>query len=50
MAGIVAATEAMIRSVREANPKVVVLVAQVIPSGKLPKYAYIPELNEALAK
>lgn len=50
VAGIVAATEAMIRSVREANPKVVVLVARVIPSGKLPKYAYIPELNEALAK
>lgn len=50
VAGIVAATEAMIRSVREVNPKVAVLVAQVIPSGKLPKYSYIPELNEALAK
>ena len=47
--GIVAATESMIRSVRAANPKVVVLVAQVIPSGKLPKYSYIPDLNDALA-
>jgi len=26
------------------------LVAQVIPSGKLPKYEYIPELNVELAK
>lgn len=50
VAGIVAATETMIRSFRETNPQVVVLVAQVIPSGKLPKYSYIPDLNEALAK
>lgn len=50
VAGIVAATETMIRSFRETNPKVIVLVAQVIPSGKLPKYSYIPDLNEALAK
>jgi lysophospholipase L1-like esterase len=48
--GIVTATESMIRSVRAVNPKVIVLVAQVIPSGKLPKYAYIPDLNDALAK
>ncbi len=27
-----------------------VLLAQVIPSGKLPKYDYIPELNLALAE
>jgi acetyl esterase len=48
--GIVAATEAMIRTARSANPRVIVLVAQVIPSGKLPKYEYIPELNGELAK
>lgn len=48
--GIVAATEVMIRTVRSVNPKVVVLVAQVIPSGKLPKYEYIPELNQELGK
>lgn len=47
---IVAATEAMITEFRSANPRVIVLVAQVIPSGKLPKYAYIPALNEAIAK
>ena len=48
--GIVAATEKMIRTARAANPKVIVLVAQVISSGKLPKYEYIPELNVELGK
>lgn len=48
--GIVAATERMIAAFRAVNPQVTVLVAQVIPSGKQPKYAYIPALNEALAK
>lgn len=48
--GIVAATERMIASFRAVNPRVAVLVAQVIPSGKLPKYSYIPELNQALAQ
>jgi lysophospholipase L1-like esterase len=48
--GIIAATEKMIADFRKTNPKVIVLLAQVIPSGKLPKYAYIPELNQELAK
>ena len=48
--GIVTATERMIRAARGANPKMIVLVAQVIPSGKLPKYEYIPELNVELGK
>lgn len=48
--GIIAATEAMIMAVRRINPDVIVLLAQVIPSGKLPKYGYIPELNESLAR
>jgi hypothetical protein len=47
--GILAATESMIRTARTANPKIIVLVAQVIPSGKLPKYEYIPELNGEIA-
>jgi len=46
--GIVAATETMIRDLRKTNPRVTVLLAQVITSGKLPKYSYIPALNEAL--
>ncbi len=48
--GIVAETERLIGAVRAINPRVIVLVAQVITSGKLPKYAYIPELNLAIAK
>lgn len=47
---IIAATETMICTVRRANPKVTVLLAQVIPSGKLPKYEYIPELNRELSE
>lgn len=42
-------TEAMIQAFREVNPKVIVLLAQPIPSSKLPKYSYIPELHSALA-
>ncbi len=48
--GIVAAVETMIAAFRTANPRVVVLLAQVIPGGKLPKYAYIPALNQALGE
>ena len=44
--GIIRDTEAMIDNIREINPDVIVLLAQVIPSGKLPKYSYIPELNK----
>lgn len=47
--GIVAATERLITAFRAINPRVTVLLAQVIPAGKLPKYSYIPELNTALA-
>jgi len=49
VAGIVAAHREMVTTARKLNPKAVVFIAQVIPSGKLPKYAYIPELNVALA-
>lgn len=45
--GIIASERAMIEAARKQNPMVVVLLAQVIPSGKLPKYAYLPELNQA---
>jgi acetyl esterase len=47
---IVAATESLVTAFRETNPRVTVLLAQVIPAGKLPKYTYIPELNAALAR
>ena len=45
--GIIAAERAIIEAARKQNPKVVVLLAQVIASGKLPKYGYLPELNQA---
>lgn len=46
--GIVADTESMIHSFRKENPSVITLLAHPIPSGKLPKYAYLPELYPAL--
>lgn len=46
--GIVCDTRAIIESLERINPDVMVLLAQVIPSGKLPKYSYIPELNREL--
>lgn len=46
--GMIAATESLIQSCRSANSNVVILLAKVIPSGKLPKYAYLADLNEAL--
>jgi lysophospholipase L1-like esterase len=48
--GMISATEKLIHSFRAANPRVVVLLAQVIPAGKLPKYSYLPELNRELAR
>jgi alpha-L-fucosidase 2 len=47
--GIVAATAQLITAFRTTNPGVIVLLAQVIPAGKLPKYSYLPELNAELA-
>lgn len=46
--GIIAATEKLIARFRATNPRVIVLLGQVIPAGKLPKYAYLPALNAAL--
>ncbi|MBI5692079.1 MAG: right-handed parallel beta-helix repeat-containing protein [Verrucomicrobia bacterium] len=48
--GMIAATEKLIAGLRATNPRVVVLLAQVIPAGKLPKYSYLPELNAELAR
>lgn len=48
--GIVASTRDIIEYMRSVNPYVTVLLAQSITAGKLPKYSYIPELNEELAK
>jgi acetyl esterase/lipase len=48
--GIVAATRRILTTLREINPRVIVVVAQPAPKGKLPKYDYLPELDRALAK
>ena len=48
--GVIADTRVIIQTIQEINPKVVILLAQVIPAGKLPKYSYIPDLNIELAK
>jgi lysophospholipase L1-like esterase len=48
VAGILQDTKAIIENIRKINPKVTLLLAQVIPSGKLPKYSYIPKLNKGL--
>ncbi len=50
IANIIAAHESIIRKIRAINPNVKILVAQVITSGKLPKYAYIPTLNKRIAE
>jgi len=48
VAGMLAATRSVINKARAVNPHVTVLLAQVITSGKQPKYSYIPEFNQAL--
>lgn len=50
IAGIIRAQQKIIQVIKRKNPKAVVFVAAVIASGKLPKYAYIPELNLAIKK
>jgi hypothetical protein len=50
VSGIIQATERIIATARRINPRVVVMLAQVIPSDKLPKYGYLPELNVELAR
>lgn len=47
---IINSYKSMINKIRAINPQVCILLAKVIPSGKLPKYSYIPELNKAIVK
>ena len=48
--GMIKAHRSIISKIRAINPDVKIVVAQVITSGKLPKYSYIPELNSRLAE
>jgi len=50
VSGMIASYKSIINKIRAINPNVRILIAQVIPSGKLPKYSYIPELNEKIAE
>jgi len=47
--GMIKDTRAIIAMARVINPQVVILLAQVITSGKLPKYSYLPAFNQELA-
>ena len=47
--GMIKAYKSIISKTQAINPNVYILVAQVIHSGKLPKYSYIPDLNRQIA-
>ncbi len=47
---IIAAHEEIIEKIKNNNSQAIILIAKVIESGKLPKYAYIPELNRRIAQ
>lgn len=50
VSGIIDAQKSIIQKILKINPEAKVLVAKVIPSGKLPKYSYIPALNKEIAQ
>ncbi len=50
VSGIINAQKSIIRKILKINPDAKILVAKVIPSGKLPKYSYIPSLNKKIAQ
>lgn len=46
--GMMRAYKSIIGKIHAVNPQAVVFLAKVTPSGKLPKYSYIPELNRRI--
>lgn len=50
VAGIINAQESIVQQIKAINPNAIIVLSKVIESGKLPKYAYIPELNDALER
>ncbi len=46
--GMIRAYRSIIHKLIAINPEVHILLAKAIPSGKLPKYSYIPELNREI--
>jgi len=47
---IIDAQRSIVSKIKAINPDAAIFVAQIIESGKLPKYAYIPELNIEIKK
>ena len=48
--GMIASYQHVIQTILKINPDARILLAKVIPSGKLPKYSYIPQLNEEIER
>ena len=48
--GMISAYRSIISKILAINPRAYIFMAEVIPSGKLPKYNYIPDLNKQIAK
>lgn len=46
--GMIASYRHIIQTILKINPDAKILLAKVIPSGKLPKYSYIPQLNKEI--
>ena len=46
--GMMRAYKSIIGKIHAVNPQALVFLAKVTPSGKLPKYSYIPELNRRI--
>jgi hypothetical protein len=48
VSSMIKAYRSIIHKIILINPDVHILLAKAIPSGKLPKYSYIPQLNKAI--
>lgn len=46
--GIMRAYKSIVGKIMKINPEVKIVVSKIIPSGKLPKYLYINELNDSI--
>jgi lysophospholipase L1-like esterase len=50
VAGIIQAHKKIIQLIKSRNPRAIIFIAGVITSGKLPKYEYIPALDQEIEK
>ena len=49
IAGMIKSYKYIVRKIQAINPDAIVVIAQVMNSGKLPKSSYIPQLNKEIA-